>query len=199
MRPLPDWYEKFRIMKEYGKIDFIKNEINKKLEKEKNNPFLYEFLGDIYMDEGNKDEAVEMYKKAKEIFKSQHEYKRAVVVLHKEKKINNNMENINEFADLLIKAGLKEKVKQYYIDVIKEFSANNKIDEIIEFFNKFIELYPQNLDLKIIMSKIFIMQNKVDKAKDMLFYELKKAEERRDIGAIEKINEVLDSLEAVNE
>lgn len=201
MRPLPEWYEKFREMKNYGMVEKVEGLINEKLKTGGPDPFLYDLLGDIYLEKKELKKAEELYRNAKEMFIKQGEYTRAVAMLHKERMAHpdKSIEKIIEFGDLLWKAGLKRRTKQYYINTLKDLASQNRMEEVEKILNVLASLFPDNLDLKIIMSKILMMNGKRNDAKRIIVEELKKAEQKRDIGAIEKLNEVLDTLEENNE
>ncbi len=201
MRPLPEWYEKFREMKNYGMVEKVEGLINEKLKTGGPDPFLYDLLGDIYLEKKKLKKAEELYRNAKEMFIKQGEYTRAVAMLHKERMAHpdKSIEKIIEFGDLLWKAGLKRRTKQYYINTLKDLASQNRMEEVEKILNVLASLFPDNLDLKIIMSKILMMNGKRNDAKRIIVEELKKAEQKRDIGAIEKLNEVLDTLEENNE
>ncbi len=201
MRPLPEWYEKFREMKNYGMVEKVEGLINEKLKTGGPDPFLYDLLGDIYLEKKELKKAEELYRNAKEMFIKQGEYTRAVAMLHKERMAHpdKSIEKIIEFGDLLWKAGLKRRTKQYYINTLKDLASQNRMEEVEKILNVLASLFPDNLDLKIIMSKILMMNGKRNDAKKIIVEQLKKAEQKRDIGAIEKLNEVLDTLEENNE
>ncbi len=131
-----EMFFKNKIYKFLRERDFekVKNLIQREIEEDPENPNLYEILGDIYMETGEEEKALENYKKSLEIGRERKEEIQLLPIFLKIKKIEGESLSVNiPICYISIKYGLKEEFKNTFYNYFKGLLNSRKKEEGVKF------------------------------------------------------------------
>ncbi|MEO0232106.1 MAG: tetratricopeptide repeat protein [candidate division WOR-3 bacterium] len=131
-----EMFFKNKIYKFLRERDFekAKNLLQREIEEDPENPNLYQLLGDIYLETGEEEKALENYKKSLKISKDKKEEIELLPIFLKIKKIEGENLSVNvPICDISLKYGLKEEFKNVFINYFKGLLNSRKKEEGIKF------------------------------------------------------------------
>lgn len=138
---------KNKIYKFFREREFEKvlNLIEREIEEDPENPGLYELLGDVYLEKGEEERALQNYRKSLEVGKDKKEEIEFLPVFLKIKKIEGENLLVNvPICNISLKYGLKEEFKNTFLNYFKGLLNLRKKEEGI----KFIESIFKEEDIK---------------------------------------------------
>lgn len=131
-----EMFFKNKIYKFLRERDFekAKNLLQREIEEEPENPNLYELLGDIYLETGEEEKALENYRKSLEVGKGKKEEIELLPIFLKIKKIEGESLNVNiPICEISSKYGLKEEFKNVFFNYFKGLLNSRKKEEGVKF------------------------------------------------------------------
>lgn len=137
-----------------GQIDKAISEFEKILDSEDGN--IYNTLGDLYLKKGDTKKAVEIYHRGARIFRDQGFYDKAKAIYKKLLNINpSDYRATLALGELSEEKGLTPEAIKYYLIVADILAKEKKKDELVEIYQKILNLSPSNLQMRVKVADIF--------------------------------------------
>ncbi|OQX52376.1 MAG: hypothetical protein B5M53_08710 [Candidatus Cloacimonas sp. 4484_209] len=183
---------KFVVKGNYAKALEIYNKV-KELDPEE--PGIYNLIGDVYLKRGEKEKAIEEFKKSLELYVKVQYYPNAIAVCKKIIRTDKNQSDVyKSLASLYVERGFIGEAVINYLEYASRMRAEGNKQEEINAYKKVIELGPSKVDIRERLVDLYIAEGETDAAVE----ELEKIEELLiEQGKQSKLPEIEEKLAAL--
>jgi tetratricopeptide (TPR) repeat protein len=148
----------FRLKRE-NLIDKIKRLLELR-EKEPLSPRYSQLIGDLYVMNGNIDEAVKYYLESASLYENMDELNKAIALYRKILKlVPDNYDTYNKTGNLLIKMGLIGDAKLCYLLLAKLYHSRKKYLDAMNILDKILTIDPDNIEILNMYADIAAKEN----------------------------------------
>ncbi len=146
-----------------GQIDKAISEFEKLLDSEDGN--IYNTLGDLYLKKGDTKKAIEIYHRGARIFKDQGFYDKAKALYKKLLNLNpaDYMATL-ALGELCEEKGLATEAIKYYLMVADLLTKEKKKNELVDVYQRVLNLSPSNLQMRVRVADIFYKEGLSEEA-----------------------------------
>ncbi len=146
-----------------GQIDKAIAEYEKLFDQPDGN--IFNTVGDLYLKKGDKVKAAEVYRKAALFFKEDGFYDKAKAVYKKLLNINpHDLNALISFGELNEEKKLYPEAIKYYLAAAEILAREKRKSELVDLYNRILNLSPSNLQLRIKVADIFLREGIIDEA-----------------------------------
>jgi len=126
---------------------------------------VYNTLGDLYLKKGDTKRSAEFYYRAADIFRGQGFYDKAKALYKKILNINpSDYRATLAIGELSEEKGLVQEAIKYYLSVITILTKEKKRDELIEVYQKVLNLAPSNLQMRAKVADFYFQEGLTEEA-----------------------------------
>ena len=146
-----------------GQIDKAIAEFEKLADSSDGN--VYNTLGDLYLKKGDTKRSAEFYYRAADIFRGQGFYDKAKALYKKILNINpSDYRATLAIGELSEEKGLVQEAIKYYLSAITILTKEKKRDELIEVYQKVLNLAPSNLQMRAKVADFYFQEGLTEEA-----------------------------------
>lgn len=179
-----------------GKFEKAIAEYELLLELDSEDPAPLNSIGDLYTKMGNLHRAVEYYHKAIDIYFEIGLFNNAIAVCKKILRSDpNKVEIYKTLANLYKEQSLTNDAIRHFVLYADKMREKQNVDEVLYSFKQVVELSPQNIDIRLRLTELYLNQDRKDDA----IYELTIiAQSYDDRGDTEKAEETRQRIKEIN-
>jgi tetratricopeptide (TPR) repeat protein len=116
----------------------------------------FNYLGDLYLKQGQKDKALVTYHKAAKVYMDEGFTLKALAIYKKVLNVNrNDPDALIALGELSEQKSITTDAIKYYLQAADVLSKDNKKPELMAVYNKIVRLAPSNLNLRLKIAEIF--------------------------------------------
>jgi tetratricopeptide (TPR) repeat protein len=171
-----------------GEYHLAIEEYNKILSENDNDAAVHNLVGDTYLKMGNKDQAIDEFERAVEIYTEDAFYSNAVAVCKKILRVDGERASVYEnLADLYQKQSLIGEAVQNYKEFADRMKAEGDLEKVFITYQKVKEIMPKKVDTRLALADMYLARNRNDDAVaelrevSKLFREQDKVEEAEEV------------------
>ena len=148
-----------------GEYDLAIEEYNKILSENDNDAAVHNLVGDTYLKMGNKDQAIDEFERAVEIYAEDAFYSNAVAVCKKILRADSDRASVYEdLADLYRKQGLLGEAVANYKEFADRMKAEGDLEKVFVTYQAIKEIMPKKVDTRLSLVDMYLARNRNEDA-----------------------------------
>ncbi len=148
-----------------GEYHLAIEEYNKILSENDNDAAVHNLVGDTYLKMGNKDQAIDEFERAIEIYTEDAFYSNAVAVCKKILRVDGERASVYEnLADLYQKQNLIGEAVQNYKEFADRMKAEGDLEKVFITYQKIKDIMPKKVDTRLSLVDMYLARNRNDDA-----------------------------------
>jgi tetratricopeptide (TPR) repeat protein len=173
-----------------GEYDLAIEEYNKILSENDNDAAVHNLVGDTYLKMGSKEQAIEEFERAVEIYAEDAFYTNAVAVCKKILRADGERASVYEdLAELYRKQGLLGEAVANYKEFADRMKAKGDLEKVFVTYQAVKELMPKKVDTRLALADMYLARNRSDDAVSELKEVAKLYREQDKIEQAEEVEE----------
>ncbi|KPJ53400.1 hypothetical protein AMJ39_04855 [candidate division TA06 bacterium DG_24] len=177
------------------KYDLAIEEYEKVLQLEPSDASVYNHMGDIYLKKNEKDQAIDEYYRAVDVYVKEAYYTNAIAVCKKILRCDRDRADVYEqLGHLYAKQGLVGEAITNLMEFADRQMKQDNMDGVLQAYRTMVELTPENIDARKQLVEMYLSQEQVDEA----VKELSEIADRlREQGKDSEVQAIVERIESI--